>query len=219
MPRKRVIIKIEGDFKNFLNNIDQILFINLDERKDRLKLIEEELTKISPNLEKVTRIKAEKKEIGAIGCGLSHIKALELALEKDYKNIIILEDDFEFEKNEKLLNTKINYLFEEVDFNICCLSGNIKSIKKYKNGIYHAIDVQTTSAYIIKKEFYQTLINNFKEGIETMEKNYKYGQAEIDVQWKKLQNIENKFFIFNPRLGKQRGGFSDIEKRYTNYGC
>jgi glycosyl transferase, family 25 len=218
---KRIIKKDETISKeNFLDKIDQIYYINLEKRKDRLALIKEEIKKISPNLEKVSRINAIEKENGAIGCGLSHIKALELAIEKNYNQIIILEDDFEFTKSVEEINYQINYLLNKVDdYNICSLSANIKRVKPYKNNVYIACDIQTTSSYIIHKRFFKILLDNFKEAVSIMEKNYKYTQAEIDVNWKKLQGKDKKFYVFRPVLGKQRSGYSDIEKKHVNYNC
>jgi glycosyl transferase, family 25 len=222
MPRRRLVIKKDTiiDNESFLDKIDKIYFINLDDRKDRLESITEEIKKIDPELKKTKRIDAVKKDIGAIGCGLSHIKALKDAQENNYNNVIILEDDFVFLKKKLEINYSINYLFKFFeDFNICLLSGNIYRANKKKEIIWEAIEVQTTSGYIINSKFYQVLINNFQEAIDTMEKNYKYGQAEIDVQWKKLQGRDKKFYIFNPKLGKQLTGYSDIEKRHVKYNC
>lgn len=223
MPRRRIIKKekdnnISND--SFLDKIDQIYFINLEKRKDRLEQIEEEIKKISPNLEKVTRINAVEKEIGAIGCGLSHIKVLEDAIKNDYKQIIVLEDDFEFTKNIEEINYQINFLLTKVeDYNICSLSANINSSRFFKGDIHTALNIQTTSGYIIHKRFYQDLIDNFSEAVHIMNKSYRYAQAEIDQHWKKLQGKDSKFYVFRPTLGKQRSGYSDIEKRHVNYNC
>jgi glycosyl transferase family 25 len=234
MPRKRIIIKKDFDREaNFLKDFDMIYFINLENRKDRLENIQK---KIDPKGVKTSRIEAIKRDIGAIGCGLSHIKTLKDAQKKGFKRILVLEDDFIFCKSLSVIEKNINSLLE-IDFNICLLAGNIYSSKKLERGgsiaslsrsagsregtrdIDEALNVQTTSAYIINSNFYQTLIDNFEKSIQTMNENYKYGQAEIDVGWKKLQGEGKKFYIFNPKLGKQMISYSDIEKKITNYNC
>jgi len=219
MPRRRIIKK--EDFSreaNFLKDFDMIYFINLEKRKDRLESILKEVKKIDPKGVKTTRIEAIKNDNGAIGCGLSHIKTLKEAQKKGYKKILILEDDFIFCKPLSVIEKSIESLFK-IDFNICLLSGNIKSCKRFEDNIFEALDVQTTSSYIIESKFYQTLIDNFEKSVDIMKKEYKYGQAEIDVSWKKLQGEGKKFYIFNPKLGKQMTSYSDIEKRITNYNC
>ena len=222
MPfRKKVIKKhlplVESDILSF---IDHILYINLDSRKDRLSSITNEVKKIDPEGLKTTRISAIKHEQGAIGCGLSHIKALELAKEKDYENIIVLEDDYIFKKEVKDIKYNFNLLFQKYsDYNICLLAGNIKRIKRGNDNISQCLNVQTTSGYIINKRFYQTLIDNFKRATEKMLKRYRYGEAEIDQSWKSLQGVDKKFYIFYPKLGQQMASYSDIENRPTDYGC
>jgi len=62
------------------------------------------------------------------------------------------------------------------------------------------------------------LIDNFEKSVDIMKKEYKYGQAEIDVSWKNYKE-KVKIYIFNPKLGKQMTSYSDIEKRITNYNC
>ena len=79
-----------------MEKVDQIYYINLEHRTDRKEHIENEIKKIDPNLKKTTRIEAIKHKQGGIGCGMSHIKVLEDAIEKNYHNIIVLEDDFKF---------------------------------------------------------------------------------------------------------------------------
>ena len=38
-------------------------------------------------------------QIGCLGCLMSHVQVCKLALERNYKNILILEDDTEFIHN------------------------------------------------------------------------------------------------------------------------
>jgi GR25 family glycosyltransferase involved in LPS biosynthesis len=68
-------------------------YINLDERKDRLEHFEG-LKKKYPFFKDVERMSAIRNENGAIGCGFSHIKALNKCLESDDEYIMVIEDDF-----------------------------------------------------------------------------------------------------------------------------
>ena len=105
-----------------------------------------------------------------------------------------------------------------MDYNICLLAGNIHRAKKIDNIIYEALDVQTTSGYIINKRFFNTLIENLETATEKLLKGERKETAAIDVWWKKLQGENKKFYLFIPKIGKQRAGYSDIENRNTNYG-
>lgn len=220
MALRRTKIIIKKNLENIIDKIDHIYYINLDERKDRLENILKQVKLLDKESIKTTRISAIKNDIGAIGCGLSHIKTLEDAKKNNYKQVIILEDDFEFILDKDEINKILDYFLNEVnEYNICLLAGNIYKVSKYKKFIYEAINIQTTSGYLIHEKFYDILIDNFKNSVEKMISNYKYGESEIDVSWKKLQGKDKQFYIINPRLGKQISGYSDIEKRHVNYNC
>jgi len=66
------------------------LVINLDERKDRWQEIQQEFVKWSPAVERVSAVKYSP---GWKGCTLSHRKALEIAKERHYPWVLIIEDD------------------------------------------------------------------------------------------------------------------------------
>ena len=86
------------------NFVDKLYYINLDYRKDRKEHIEKELRKLNPIGDKIYRIPGIFHEIGALGCGLSHIKALDHAIENNYQRIAIFEDDFKFFDKKSVKN-------------------------------------------------------------------------------------------------------------------
>jgi len=221
MSRRLIRLKKQDNLLNDENIdfVDQIYYINLAHRHDRKNQIESQINKLNLPSEKITRIEAIKHQRGEIGCGLSHIKALKEAKDNNYDNIIILEDDFEITTNTSLFKKKLNYFYNKyMDYNICLLAGNIHRAKKMDYTIYEALDVQTTSGYIINKRFFITLIENLETATEKLLKGERKETAAIDVWWKKLQGENKKFYLFIPKLGKQRAGYSDIENRNTNYG-
>ena len=74
--------------------IEKIFFINLDKRTDRREEIENELKKMELTAERYSAISTP--ESGIVGCGYSHLNVLKMAREQNVKNVLILEDDFEF---------------------------------------------------------------------------------------------------------------------------
>ena len=82
-----------------MNLFENTLFINLDHRQDRLAPAPDAFTHMNINAERVDAIK---KDVGAIGCTMSHIKCLEIAKKRDYDYVFICEDDIHF-KNPDLL--------------------------------------------------------------------------------------------------------------------
>ena len=75
--------------------IDKIIYINLDHRDDRRKIMSKFFQNTKIPLEKVVRFSGIKKKYGPRGCLESHTSILELAKENGWKNILILEDDLE----------------------------------------------------------------------------------------------------------------------------
>lgn len=87
-----IIPKIEKlkKLKSLNSFYDCVYVINLDHRQDRLKSINDQFTKIGLKYVRFPGIKTEK---GAEGCRLSHLAILKDAKEKNYKRILICEDD------------------------------------------------------------------------------------------------------------------------------
>lgn len=79
--------------------LQNILYINLEKRKDKKDFTEKQLKKINRTAIRIDAIdhtdSIDKKE-RILGCTYSHIKALEYAIENKYENVLILEDDSEF---------------------------------------------------------------------------------------------------------------------------
>jgi GR25 family glycosyltransferase involved in LPS biosynthesis len=199
--------------------IDKIIYINLDRRADRRELIEKQLHEYDISFERFSAI--ENSTFGAIGCGLSHIAVLEYAKEKQFNNILILEDDFEFIVLKDDLYNYIKALCEPcIHYDVCLLSYNEEYqpaedtqhplLKKVSNS-------QTASGYIVNKHYYDNLISIFKYCIERLNRdNYRtYG---IDQGWKLLQKRDT-WYRFPERIGIQRPSYSDIEQTHVNYKC
>lgn len=207
-----------------MNHIDAILYINLEHRFDRNEHILKEIHKLCEDNNKIHRIDAIKKDPGSLGCSYSHIKALEYAFEHpEWNTILILEDDFTFKSDFPVeVQTSIDVLLTYCDnYDVALLSFNHNHIK-YKNTNFpfmkKVIYSQTTSSYIIKRNYIQTLITNMKEGVNDMIKNGKNHQNAVDIYWTKLMPLGKWYTIF-PAIGYQYENYSDIEKCVTNYKC
>ena len=73
--------------------LSNTLFINLTHRTDRLSHILDQFNGLGITGERVDAIQNSN---GAIGCTLSHIKCLEMAIERNYEQVFICEDDITF---------------------------------------------------------------------------------------------------------------------------
>ena len=66
--------------------LKNILFINLNERTDRLEHVTKEFNKMNLNAERVKGIKLEN---GALGCTLSHIKMFKIGQKNENMNMYL----------------------------------------------------------------------------------------------------------------------------------
>jgi glycosyl transferase family 25 len=207
-----------------MNHIDAILYINLAHRLDRNEHILKEIHKLCEDDSKIHRIDAIKKEPGILGCGYSHIKALEYALEHpEWNTILILEDDFTFKSDFPVeVQTSIDLFLTYCDnYDVALLAFNHNKIKYNDTKFTFMKRVnysQTASSYIIKKNYIPILINNMREGVNDMVKNGKNHHNAVDIYWTKLMPLGKWYCIF-PAIGYQYENYSDIEKKYTNYKC
>ena len=192
------------------------LFINLETRKDRLEHAEKEFKKMNINAE---RFNAVKLASGAIGCTMSHIKCLELAKQRNYDQVFVCEDDIVF-KNPELLKKNITKFSEnkDIQWDVLIIGGN--SVPPYmKVGDYCAriLNCQTTTGYIVKKSFYDILINNMKEGVKhLMKEPDNKRQYAIDIYWKRLQ-MQYFWYMIIPPTVSQYENYSDIEGKNMSY--
>jgi hypothetical protein len=76
---------------------------------------------------------------------------------------------------------------------------------------------QTTTGYLVKKHYYDKLIDNYKTGIQKFIKNVNLKlDYAIDQYWCKLQCIDN-WYLLTPLTVSQKPDYSDIEKQKINY--
>ena len=189
--------------------------INLESRKDRLQHVINEFNKLNVIPKRFNAIKTE---TGAIGCTLSHIKCLEIAIEKGLENIFICEDDITFLNSELFLNNLNKFNKKIKDWDVLIIGGNVvKPYREIDNCCLRIVNCQTTTGYIVNKQYYKVLLQNFREGVKQLIQNpnliKKYA---IDIYWKFLQ-IKDKWYMIYPLTVTQYENYSDIEEGITNY--
>jgi len=200
-----------------MNYIDHIFYINLDRRTDRRSQIEGELQKMDLSGE---RFKAIENKRGYIGCSLSHIEIVKLSRKRGYKNILILEDDFEFVVDKQTFENSIKTFFESnTSYDVLMLAYNAKVDNVLENClISKTSSAATASGYLVNSKVYDALIDNYQDGlIKLLITNY-YGDHALDKHWVHLLK-DREWYLFTQRIGRQRESFSDIENRVVNYNC
>jgi|Laugresu1bdmlbsd_1035121.scaffolds.fasta_scaffold08446_3 glycosyl transferase family 25 len=201
-----------------MENIDHIFYINLEKRKDRNEEILKELEKMNLNINIERYNAVYRPENPCLGCTISHLNVIKLAKERRYKNVLIFEDDFQFIVDENTLKDNIDRFFKKsIDFRVLMLSYESYSKKDYDELISITNDSATASGYIVNQKYYDELINCLEYGSIMLERTGEHWNYINDQIWKRLQK-DDKWFIFNKRLGVQRSSFSDLKNSFVNYG-
>jgi GR25 family glycosyltransferase involved in LPS biosynthesis len=158
------------------------LYINLTCRPDRNDATLKELGKVG--ITNPERCNAVLLENGALGCSMSHLKCLELAKKRDYEAIFICEDDIEFLDAELFLKQIASFLASPINWDVIIVSGNnMIPFKHVNNTCIQVFNCQTTTGYIVKKHYYDTLIANYKTGIQHLLKEPTNNEYKIDKYW------------------------------------
>ena len=191
--------------------VEKIVYINLEHRTDRKAEIDFVLSAISP--ERVQRFNAIKHERGNIGCTMSHIAVLELAIQNKWKNVMIVEDDAVWSPNShnsyQTLLTLIQNPYDVIQLG--------STYTEYDTQTYKTTKAWTTTAYIVQEHYYSTLLANFKEGLQQLIQTGAGHHFAIDVYMGHLQK-KDSWYVVVPSLMIQRPGYSDIEKSVINNG-
>ena len=196
--------------------LQNILFINLEHRKDRLLSVTTQLGQMGL---KGSRLNAIKHKHGAIGCSLSQIKCLQTAIENNWEQVCILEDDIVFtDQNLFLKNLERFHREFKEDWDVLFLSGNnAEPFFNVNDYLVKVNNCQCACAYIVKKHYYETLLNNWKEAVKKLMKDPDNKRMyACDMYWKCLQKRDN-WYLLIPLTTHQLDDYSDIEKRVTTY--
>ena len=221
-------------------NIDKIFIINLEHRGDRKKKIISELQRVGltnyeifkaikpteeminewnpnflnpiPEWFKRTGGDEKKYKIGALGCMLSHLEIIKICIERKYENVLILEDDTEFQigngiRFDQVISIMKNQ-FENLNFGLFYLAGNHRGaqLQKKSENVNRVKGTLTTGSYIINKSVMKFIVKNMV--------NY---HREIDVFYSTI--IQNQFpcYCVHPHITKQGDGYSDIVQKNVSY--
>jgi GR25 family glycosyltransferase involved in LPS biosynthesis len=206
-----------------MDPIDAIFYINLESRSDRNEHFLQEIQKLTTDTSKVHRINAIYNINGALGCTMSHSKALqEFIAHPEWTTCLIFEDDFTFRQSDPSQNqAALQTLFTEFPSFDCChltTSYNLQYTDTTCSSIKKVLAIQSASGYCVSKSFAPTLLENLLESKELF---IQHGTPALychDQYWKRLQPIRNWYMLYPP-LGYQYANFSDINKAFADYGC
>jgi len=232
----------EGFFNeaNGINQLDAIIYINLENRVDRKDLLLKELVALDTNMSKVHKVSGIYiPKNGHKGCIQSHILALNMIKlnQPHWKRVLILEDDAQLTIPPKEFNIILNKALEKLDtnepqWNVLMLATAWKIIspidKPEKLKLeYNLLEdntpinleklkfATTASAYIVKSSYVDEILKLFDTCNNNL-KNDKLNENNhepwaLDQKWQILQEKDN-WFCLNKDLIKQRAIWSTTMK-------
>jgi len=199
-----------------VRNVDKIFCINLDSRTDRWYESIEEFKKLGIENE-VERISAANIQPGIIGCTKSHYECIKLAKEREYKNILILEDDVSFiPETLNVLNEMFNQIERNgIHFEMLYLGANLcgEDNRLIDSNLALIAAAKTTHAYIINSSVYDIMLNTYANcqwtgGIQWHHSNP--DRLNIDIFYiRMIQSRGNTYGVY-PSVAEQRSSYSDL---------
>ena len=111
----------------------------------------------------------------------------------------------------------IYFINSEKDWDVLLLSCNLEKRENYNDIVDRVKNSQTTSGFLVNKNYYEKLLDNFKTGYKHLNSTLNAESYCIDQYWKLLQKTDN-WFILKNKAGIQRESYSDISGGNVNYG-
>lgn len=222
-----------------INQLDAIIYINLENRGDRKDLLLKELTALDTNMSKVHKVSGVyMPKNGHKGCIQSHILALNMVKlnQPQWKRVLILEDDAEITEEPTQFNDILAQALAKLDtldpnWNVLMLATAWKEISPQDTPDKQALDIYnpqghpvplalqrlksatTSSAYIVNSSYVDEILKLF----DTCNGNLKpdrlnennYEPWALDQQWRSLQE-RDRWYCLDKDPIKQRAIWSTI---------
>jgi hypothetical protein len=220
-----------------INQLDAIIYINLENRGDRKDLLIKELDALQTDMSKVYKISGVyMPKNGHKGCLQLHVLALNMIKlnAQRWKRVLILEDNVEIIVDPDVFNNTITKALEKLDvidpdWNVLMLATAYKITSENKNtqeleiknskeekvpmALERLKSATTSSAYIIRENYVDKILELFNTCNQHLQpdKLNEHGHKPwaLDQQWLKLQEMDH-WYSLNPDPIKQRAIWSTI---------
>lgn len=205
-----------------LNRFDAIVYINVDHRKDKQRLLLEACASLDVNPEKLHRIPSYFDVFnGHRGCAYGHIQALLFAEKHGFENVLILEDDFFPVKETSAFEAALSFFFTHIpEWDVLLLGGRVFQYTPTPFSPIVKVDLAFCAhAYAVHKKYYRTLLENYEETYDILQGEMTSFSAEqnchvLDHRWNLLIPVGQWYFV--EMLAQQREGVSDTLHKYRN---
>jgi GT2 family glycosyltransferase len=205
-----------------MDKIPRIFVINLPHRTDRLESVKSELDRMGllDKMEVVEGVVIESNGLGTAGVAEAHARCVELAKQRGYEMIMILEDDCKFLVEKDVFHSEIEEFLNTApsDWNGVWFGSFWQSPvypeEKFPHNWIVPTSITHDTATIFHSRFYSQIIGTYRfcrdRYIETTNEKY-----NID-SW-----VSNNIPIYSlkRRLCGQATCYSDRVFKYMNGGC
>lgn len=204
---------------------DKTYIVNLPERTDRLKEIEEQLQKINlsvdhPKIKVFPAVRpsdsGEFESIGSRGCFLSHLGILKDAKDNGFNRVLILEDDVDFSKNASAQLAESLEFLAQTPWDIFYGGHQLSLPDNASNMIKIAAEMGVVTSHFIAVQ--SKAIDTFHHELELMlgRKNgdARGGPMHVDGAYSTVRNNYPELITYaaNPVIGYQRASKTDIHQ-------
>lgn len=194
-------------------HVDKILYLNLPNRTDRQQQMQETLSRtLGLPDDRVERVVALRDTPGWRGCARSHALALELAQQRQYRYVCVLEDDFWPLCTGSRFHAAVTQAWRTLQgqFDVLMLGCTpVRLQRQHTEPLYRVRQALALPGYVVARHYVPKLLQSFRQSLVE--------QQPIDFGTQTLQKVD-RWYGFFPPLARQRPGFSDIEQRHTDYG-
>jgi len=229
----------EGFFTESLgiNQLDAIIYINLENRGDRKDLLLKELAALDTNMSKVHKVSGiYMPKNGHKGCIQSHILALNMVKlnQPRWSRVLILEDDAELTEEPEQFNKILAQAIEKLDtidpdWNVLMLATAWKVIHPADTPERQSLEIYnpqgervplalqrlksatTASAYLVKASYVDEILKLFDKCNRNLQPDRlnedNYEPWALDQQWRTLQE-RGKWYCLDKDIVKQRAIWS-----------
>lgn len=203
--------------------------ISMEHRTDRMASFTREMAKV--DITNITVVPGVPHECGRLGVTVAHIVALQLCWSSSWVDrCLIMEDDFALRlpplKTGELID---RFLADIQDWDVFMLGCNLQgyATRSARNEslppyVVRATRGYSSSAYVVKRTYAPNVTHSLLGGLGRLRNKCSQDDA-LDVIWGELQAKDGWYAMPNDartssRLGYQAASFSDIERKYADYG-
>ena len=180
--------------------IDKIIYINPAHSKDRnTAMMRDFLPVFQKSSNDIIRFEAfaEKEMFHAQRVAMSHVGALQLAIEGRFKNVLVLEDDVVWRVSPDRKNLLLLQELVTRQYDVVLLGGTASR----RNSDHRVTFSHAASSYLVRGGYIPIVQENFQQALDLLTQEKEKGKDDfaIDVWWHWLME-EHNWYIVSPAL-------------------